>query len=56
MVCRVCGVLGSQNFDLPSKRANAIYAVTAYFFDSCDIFEEAPADSIGGEVRHVATN
>ncbi|MCL2848754.1 MAG: hypothetical protein FWE61_01760 [Micrococcales bacterium] len=29
---------------LDQRLANAIYAVTAYFFDSCDIFEEPPAD------------
>lgn len=56
IVRRVYGALGGQDFDLSTKRANAVYAVTAYFFDSCDIFEEPPADNAGGEVRHAATN
>lgn len=56
IVRRVYGALGGQDFDLYTKRANAVYAVTAYFFDSCDIFEEPPAENIGGEVQHVATN
>ena len=56
IVRRVYGALGGQDFDLPTKRANAVYAVTAYFFDSCYIFEEPPADSTGDEVRHAASN
>ena len=50
IVRRVYGALGGQDFDLSTKRANAVYAVTAYFFDSCDIFEEPPAENAGGEV------
>jgi hypothetical protein len=34
--------LGGSDLRFSTKRANAIYAVTAYFFDSCDIFEEPP--------------
>lgn len=56
IVRRVYGALGGQDFDMSTRRANAVYAVTAYFFDSCDIFEEPPADYAGGEVWHVATN
>lgn len=44
IVRRVYGALGGQDFDLSTKRANAVYGVTAYFFDSCDIFEEPPSD------------
>lgn len=42
IVRRVYGALGGQDFDLSTKRANAVYGVTAYFFDSCDIFEKPP--------------
>ena len=49
IIRRIYGALGGQDFDLSTKRANAVYAVTAYFFDSCDIFEEPPAGSAGGE-------
>ncbi|MCS4532304.1 hypothetical protein NXS13_07265 [Corynebacterium sp. ES2730-CONJ] len=48
IVRRIYGALGGQDFDLSTKRANAVYAVTAYFFDSCDIFEEPPAQELGG--------
>lgn len=46
IVRRVYGALGGQDFDMSTNRANAVYAVTAYFFDSCDIFEEPPAEGI----------
>ncbi|MFT0848221.1 ABC-three component system protein [Actinomycetaceae bacterium L2_0104] len=52
----IYGALGGQDFDMSAKRANAVYAVTAYFFDSCDIFEEPPSDYAGGESRDVASN
>lgn len=56
IVRRVYGALGGQDFDLSTKRANAVYAVTAYFFDSCDIFEEPPAENAGGEVLDVTAD
>lgn len=34
--------LGGQNFRLDDDLANAVYAVTAFFFDECDIFELPP--------------
>lgn len=34
--------LAGANFRLRRERANAAYAVTAYFFDECDIFEVPP--------------
>lgn len=52
----IYGALGGQDFDMSTKRANAVYAVTAYFFDSCDIFEEPPSDYFGGESHDVAPN
>lgn len=39
----IYGAIGGSDFDLNTKRANAVYAITVYFFDSCDIFEEPPA-------------
>jgi hypothetical protein len=39
--------LAGKNFRMDTKRANAAYAVTVYFFDSCDIFEEPPTDGKG---------
>lgn len=50
VVRRVYGALGGQDFDLSTNRANAVYAVTVYFFDSCDIFEEPPNNSSRGKV------
>jgi hypothetical protein len=44
---RVYVALGGPNFRLDARRANAVYAVTAFFFDSCDIFEEPPAELRG---------
>lgn len=34
--------LGGSNFRYEHARANAVYAVTSYFFDACHIFEEPP--------------
>jgi hypothetical protein len=48
LVRAVYGALGGHDFDLSTRRANAVYAVTVYFFDSCDIFEEPPAGFEGG--------
>lgn len=33
-----------RDFTLSKRRANAAYAVTAYFFDTCDIFERVPEE------------
>jgi hypothetical protein len=46
--------LGGEGFRHSSPRANAVYAVTAYFFDSCDIFEEPPPDHNSGGDTSVA--
>lgn len=48
--------LGGQDFRLDGNRAMAVYAVTAYFFDSCDIFEQPPADYDGGVVPHATAD
>jgi hypothetical protein len=45
---------GGSDFRLDSRRANAVYAVTSYFFDSCDIFEEPPGDYSGGPLLAAA--
>lgn len=39
---RIYIALAGSDFTLNQKRANAAYAVTAYFFDTCDIFERVP--------------
>jgi len=39
---RVYTSVGGSDFRLDSRRANAAYAITVYFFDSCEIFEEPP--------------
>jgi hypothetical protein len=36
---RIYVSLGGRDFRFDSKRANAVYAVTSYFFDLCHIFE-----------------
>ena len=46
--------VGGSDFRFDSRRANAVYAVTSYFFDSCDIFEEPPADYSGGPLLAAA--
>ncbi|WP_231871033.1 ABC-three component system protein [Peptidiphaga gingivicola] len=56
IVRRVYVALGGPDFDMWTKRANAVYAVTVYFFDSCDIFEEPPADFSIGETGDVASD
>ena len=56
IVRRVYGAVGGPDFDMSTRRANAVYAVTVYFFDSCDIFEEPPADYLGGEVSNATAN
>lgn len=49
IVRSIYGAIGGPDFDLSTKRANAVYAVTVFFFDSCDIFEEPPANYNGEE-------
>ncbi|NLI03781.1 MAG: hypothetical protein GX483_00640 [Actinomycetaceae bacterium] len=39
--------LGGSNPRKDTQRANAVYAITAYFFDSCDIFENPLSKSEG---------
>lgn len=39
---RLYVALGGQNFRLDDDLANSVYAVTAFFFDECDIFELPP--------------
>ena len=56
IVRRVYGALGGPDFDMSTPRANAVYAATVYFFDSCDIFEEPPTDYDEGEVRDVTAD
>ena len=34
--------IGGSDFRLDQSRANAVYAIASYFFDSCDIFEAVP--------------
>lgn len=53
---RIYGALGGQDFYYSTKRANAVYAVTVYFFDSCVIFEEPPVDGNGSELSDVVAN
>lgn len=36
--------LAGSDFTLSKRRANAAYAVAAYFFDTCDIFERVPEE------------
>ena len=48
--------LGGEGFRRWNRRANAVYSVTAYFFDSCDIFESPPAASGDGGEPNVVTN
>lgn len=55
IVERVYTALGGQDVRMSTKRANAVYAVTVYFFDTCDIFEEPPAGYMeGGENNAIA--
>lgn len=41
---RIDIALAGTDFTLSKSRANAAYAVTAYFFDTCDIFERVPEE------------
>lgn len=41
---RIYVSLGGADFRYDDELANAVYAVTAFFFDECDIFEAPPAD------------
>ena len=41
---RIYIALAGTDFTLSKSRANAAYAVTAYFFDTCDIFERVPEE------------
>jgi hypothetical protein len=34
--------VGGSDFRLDQSKANAVYAIASYFFDSCDIFEAVP--------------
>jgi len=55
VVERVYTALGGEGFRHSNPRANAVYAITAYFFDSCDIFESPPpANEEGGGPDAVA--
>lgn len=48
MIESVYIAIGGSDFRTDSNRANAVYSLTSYFFDSCDIFEEPPSDYEGG--------
>ena len=48
--------LGGEGFRRSNRRANAVYAITAYFFDSCDIFESPPTTSTAGGELDAATD
>ena len=50
----VYNALAEGDFRRSTRRANAVYAVTAYFFDSCDIFEAPPIGAPGGETHATA--
>jgi len=43
---RIYVALGGNDFRLDPKRADAVYAVTSYFFDLCHIFEAPPAEVV----------
>lgn len=52
---RIYIAVGGSDFRLDNTRANAVYAVVAYFFDECHIFEEPPANFLlGGDQVAVA--
>jgi hypothetical protein len=46
---RIYVAVAGENFRMDGKRANAAYAVVAYFFDSCHIFEMPPGDHEGSD-------
>lgn len=56
IVNRIYIALGGSDFITDTKRANAVYAITAYFFDSCDIFEEPPNEYPEGGPDHVTSD
>lgn len=56
IVSRIYIALGGSDFIKYKKRANAVYAITVYFFDSCDIFEEPPNEYPEGGPSHVTSN
>lgn len=39
---RIYIAIGGSDYRLDRGRANAVYAIASYFFDSCDIFEGVP--------------
>lgn len=39
---RIYTAIGGSDFALNAKRANSVYAIASYFFDTCDIFERVP--------------
>jgi hypothetical protein len=51
---RIYVSLGGNDFRFDTRRANAVYAVTSYFFDSCHIFEIPPEKELGDQ--SVASN
>jgi hypothetical protein len=52
---RIYTSLAGSDFRYDSARANAAYAVTSYFFDSCHIFKEPPQNYIP-EVEHATAH
>jgi hypothetical protein len=53
--CTPYEALGGGSFRRLTSRANAVYAITVFFFDSCDIFEAPPIEQVrGGELDAVA--
>lgn len=50
--------VAGANFRMDGKRANAVFAVVSYFFDSCHIFETPPEENLEVtlEVPDVATH
>jgi hypothetical protein len=56
IIHRIYAALGGPDFNMSTPRANAVYAITVYFFDSCDIFEKPPDDYRGGDASNVITD
>lgn len=44
ILSRIYIAVAGSDFTLSRRRANAAYAITAYFFDTCDIFERVPEE------------
>lgn len=44
ILSRIYIAIAGSDFSLDSGRANAAYALAAYFFDTCDIFESVPEE------------